>query len=166
MSKGHIPMIALSDFGFFARYTFDNRALTSGEDLKISSDWVNWEYLKTTFEKVTGQKAEIVYQSLDGDDSWFGNFTGTEYPTAKDAKLGDGSTTIKEWMTRWWSLYRDEKIKRDYEWIHRVNPGGHTLESWMRAEDYGNSLWQKTGLLKGHEDGGWMGLNAERIAQL
>ena len=54
-------MVALADIGFFARYTFDHRAASSGRDYRIASDLVAWDYLAETFEKVTGQKAEVVY---------------------------------------------------------------------------------------------------------
>ncbi|KAH9831588.1 NAD(P)-binding protein [Rhodofomes roseus] len=163
IGEGSVPMIALSDFGFFARYTFDNRKLTSTADLKIGSDWVDWEYLRTTFEKVTGQKAEVVYQS---SDDWCDNFVGVDRPLAADRTPGDGSTTWRQNWTRWWALYRDELIKRDWEWIRKVNPNGHNLESWMRAENYGSELWKKLGLLKQSEDGQSLRLNTDRIAQL
>ncbi|KAF9806765.1 hypothetical protein IEO21_08544 [Rhodonia placenta] len=129
VGNGHVPMIALSDLGFFARYTFDNRATTSGKDLPIATEMVGWEYLKTTFEKVTGQKAEIVYQTIDDWIENMLNFRG------------------------WWALWRDDIVRRDMEWIKKVNPKGHTLESWMKEQDYGNYLWQKTRILKISEDG-------------
>ena len=40
IGQGHVPMIALSDLGFFARYSFDHRAEVSGKDLEVASDWV------------------------------------------------------------------------------------------------------------------------------
>lgn len=170
IGKGHMPMIALSDFGFFTRYTFDNRAQTSGADLKIASDWVGWDYLKETFEKVTGQKAEVIYQSLDGPDSWFSNFLNHDLPLARDIQPGEGVRTWEENRKRWWSLYRDEKIQRDFEWLRKVNPRGHTLESWMRAENYGSNFWKKSSLLKLAEDSENqrldLGVNHDRIAQL
>jgi hypothetical protein len=71
IEKGHAPMIALSDIGWWARYVFDHRSETSGKDLKISSDWVSWDYLRETFEKVTGKKAVVVHQTID---EWMDNF--------------------------------------------------------------------------------------------
>ncbi|OSX62577.1 hypothetical protein POSPLADRAFT_1141351 [Postia placenta MAD-698-R-SB12] len=143
VGNGHVPMIALSDMGFFARYTFDNRATASGQDLAIATEMVGWEHLKTTFEKVTGQKAEVVSQTID---DWLEdrlNFRG------------------------WWALWRDDIVKRDMEWIRKVNAKGHTLESWMREQNYGDHLWQKIDILKITEDG-HMGIlpGKERLQKL
>jgi hypothetical protein len=73
IGKGHVPMIALKDLGWWARYTFDHRAESSTKDFEIASDWVGWDYLRETFETVTGNKAIVVYQTVD---EWFGNFVG------------------------------------------------------------------------------------------
>ncbi|CCL99319.1 uncharacterized protein FIBRA_01335 [Fibroporia radiculosa] len=160
VGKGHVPMIALSDFGHFARYTFDNRALTSGKDLKIGSDWVGWDYLVSTFIKVTGQKAEVVNQSLD---DWFDNYEGVDQPVSNEG-TGAEHVSWKTNFTGWWSMYRDDVIKRDWEWIRKVNPNGYTLETWMRANNYGEGSGQM--LLKNIEDGHRVTLNQARIAQL
>lgn len=164
IGKGHVPMISLADFGFFARYTFDNRKLASSADLKIGSDWVDWEYLRTTFEKVTGQKAEVIYQTIG---EWLENFVGIDCPLAADHVPGDGSITWAENFTAWWAMYRDEKIQRDWDWIRRVNPNGHTLEKWMREQGYGtNVLRERESVLKLHEDGNSPGPNFDRITRL
>ena len=65
LGDGHVPMVALADIGFFARYTFDNRELTSGKDLEIASEVIGWEDLVKTFTKVTGEKA--VYKRMELD---------------------------------------------------------------------------------------------------
>ncbi|KZT00222.1 NAD(P)-binding protein [Laetiporus sulphureus 93-53] len=164
IKNGHAPMIALSDLGFFARYTFDNREGTSGQDLSIASDWVGWEYLKSTFERVTGQKAEIIHQSLD---EWFENFERVDYPIANERTYGDGSTTWKENFQCWWAMWRDDVVKKDYDWIRKVNPKGHTLESWMREQQYGPELFQRSDyVLKNVEEGKGAMPNWERIDKL
>ncbi|OSX57597.1 hypothetical protein POSPLADRAFT_1156292 [Postia placenta MAD-698-R-SB12] len=150
VGNGHVPMIALSDLGFFARYTFDNRATTSGKDLPIATEMVDWEYLKTTFERVTGQKVEIVYQTID---DWMENMDNADQPVAHEGTVGLDTTTWRLNFRGWWALWRDDIVKRDMEWIRKVNPKGHTLESWMKEQNYGNYLWQKAGILKGTEDG-------------
>ncbi len=81
VGDGHVPMIALEDLGFFARYTFDHRAETSGKDLEIATDWVNWDYLVETFTKVTGEKAEFLRQPLD---EWFKNWLRADHPIANE----------------------------------------------------------------------------------
>jgi hypothetical protein len=73
VGNGHVPMITLRDLGWWARYTFDHRAETSTKDLEVASDWVGWEYLRSTFEEVTGKKAAVVYQTVP---EWFENFDG------------------------------------------------------------------------------------------
>ncbi|CCL99318.1 uncharacterized protein FIBRA_01334 [Fibroporia radiculosa] len=162
IAKGHVPMIALSDFGFFARYTFDNRELTSRMNLDIASDWVGWDYLVETFTKVTGQKAEVVYQSLD---EWFSNFDGVDRPLSNEGP-GAELVTWRSNFSAWWSMWRDDVIKKDWEWIRKVNPKGHTLESWMRENHYGEQLWKGSILLKNVEDGSRIVPNLERINAL
>jgi hypothetical protein len=148
IGEGHIPMVALSDIGFFARYSFDNRALVSGKDLEIASDWVGWDYLVETFIKVTGQKAVYLYQPFD---EWVGSFERADAPLANERPTGDGSTTWKQNFRCWWNMWHDDLNKRDFEWIRKVNPNGHTLESWMRANNY-TGRYNRT-LLKNAEDG-------------
>lgn len=58
-------------------------------------------------------------------------------------------------FSRWWRLYRDDIIQRDMKWIRSVNPGGYTLESWMRDNKYDG---QPRALLKGLEGQGGLAL--------
>ena len=152
VGHGHVPMIALSDLGFFARYIFDHRTETSGQDLRVTSDMVGWDYLIDTFQKVTGQKAVWVKQSVD---EWFGNFDGADDPLAIDiSKQGTATAETTTWrknFSAWWKLWRDDIAKFDMEWIRSLNPNGHTVESWMREVNYGGSIGPQ--LLKNTEDG-------------
>ncbi|KAI0954611.1 hypothetical protein AcW1_006447 [Taiwanofungus camphoratus] len=150
IGPGHIPMIAASDLGFFARYTFDNRALTSGVELKVGSDWVGWDYLVDTFRKVTGQKAVIVHQTYE---EWLENFEDPNRPLANENSKGDGSTVWGATFIRYWTMWHDSLVKRDFDWIRKINPNGHTLESWMRATNYGDEVWRRGPFLKNVEDG-------------
>lgn len=163
VGKGHVPMIALSDLGYFARYTFDHREETSGADLQIASELVDWEYLKTTFEKVTGQKAEVIYQSID---EWMNNWVNVERPVAYEDKVGEGTTTWRKNFSAWWALWRDDIVKRDMAWIRKVNPHTRTLESWMKSQNYGDELFQRRNLLKIHEDRNATTPDWERVDQL
>jgi uncharacterized protein YbjT (DUF2867 family) len=86
ISGGHVPMIALKDVGFFARYSFDHRAEVSGKDLEVASQMVTWPELVETFKKVTGQKA--VFKSLSIEE-WFGLFENTEIPSFNEGEEGD-----------------------------------------------------------------------------
>ena len=161
IEDGHVPMIALEDLGFFARYTFDHRAETSGKDLEIATDWVNWDYLIKTFTKVTGHKAEFLRQS---PDEWFKNWARVDHPVANERPFGDGSTTWRQNFTGFWAQWRDDVITRDFEWLRKVNPAGYTLESWMRAKNYRGSKSEP--LLKNAEDDKSVRLNWERVTQL
>lgn len=166
-------MIALEDLGFWARYTFDHRAETSGRDLEIASDWVGWDYLIDTFTKVTGQKAVVAHQSLD---EWFELFLRADHPIANERSYGDGSTTWRENFTGFWSQWRDDVIQRDFEWLRKIHPNGYTVEGWMRAKEYKGLIFQEpskqgeTGkpasLLKNTEDDKAVLLNKEAIARV
>lgn len=161
VGNGHVPMIALSDIGFFARYTFDHRAETSGQELCITSDIVSWEYLVSTFKKVTGENAVVVYQSLD---EWFANFNGADKPVANERPKGDGSTTWRQNFTGWWAMWRHDLIQRDMDWIRKINPNTKSLETWMREVQYDGRI--SGDLLKNSEDKKAVALDRERIALL
>lgn len=161
MGSGHVPMNALEDVGYFARYTFDHRAETSTQDLKIASDMVGWDYLVSTFRKVTGHKAIFLDQS---PDDWFNNFNNADLPVANERSYGDGSTTWRHNFQGWWALWRDDIVKRDMEWVSRINPNRMTVEKWMRAHKYDGQL--RPDLLKNTEDGKSVTRNVERTAQL
>lgn len=140
IGKGHVPMIALEDLGFFARYTFDHRAETSGKDLEIATDWVDWDYLVKTFTKVTGEKAEVLHRTFD---EWSEIFVRTDHPVANERAFGDGSTTWRQNFVGFWAQWRDDVIRRDFDWLRKVNPNGYTLESWMRAKNYNGQINQR-----------------------
>ncbi|KAI0342726.1 NAD(P)-binding protein [Trametopsis cervina] len=161
IGQGHVPMIALSDLGYWARYTFDNRTMTSGQELLVASDMVGWDYLVSTFQTVTGKRAVVVHQSLD---EWFANFDGVDKPVANEREDGDGSTTWKENFSGWWSLWRDDVIKRDMDWIRSVHPRTLSLESWMRQNDYQGL--SKRNILKNTEDGKTISPRRSRLSKL
>lgn len=147
IGDGHIPLIALEDLGFFARYTFDHRIETSARNLEIATEWVGWDHLVATFTKVTGQKAEYNRETLD---VWFSHMENAEKPVA--AEGGAGSTSWAENFTGWWNSFRDDLHKRDMDWIRKVNPNGFSLESWMTKNKYDGILY-KHPVLKIVEDG-------------
>ncbi|KAI0311729.1 NAD-P-binding protein, partial [Amylostereum chailletii] len=133
---GRVPLLSLSDLGFFARYTFDHRVPTSGQDLHPLSDIVTGASLAATFTLVTGKPAVFAPQTLD---AWFANFRDPDAPlAAAEKKKGDGSTTWRENFSGWWATYRDDVLAptKDLAWSRRVHPNGHTLESWMRENEY------------------------------
>ncbi|KAF7433116.1 hypothetical protein PC9H_005064 [Pleurotus ostreatus] len=154
VQDGHVPFIALSDLGWWARYTFDHRTETSGKDLEVASDMVGWDYLAKTFTEVTGHPAIHKRQS---QDEWWLNWHGAEKPIANErGTTPDGSTSGKENFSSFWRLFRDDIIKRDLGWIRGTHPTGQTLESWMREKNYQGALWlaETAGpVLKNDQDG-------------
>ncbi|KAJ7129088.1 NAD-P-binding protein [Mycena filopes] len=162
VAGGQIPMIALKDLGWWARYTFDHRSETSGREFNITSERVGWEYLVKTFTKVTGKPAVFKPQSLD---EWWLNFgPGIDEPVASDKARGDGSRTIRDNFSAFWRVLRDDVVQKDMDWIRRLHPGTYTLERWMRESGYGG----RTGtVLKNVQEGrGDWGLNDEVVKQL
>jgi len=147
IGDGHMPLIALEDLGFFARYTFDHRSEASAKNLEIASEMVDWGHLVATFKMVTGKKAEYNRESVE---EWFSKIENADKPVA--AQGGPGSTTWKENFTGWWNGFRDDLHKRDMNWIRKINPKGYTLEKWMVEHKYDGVLG-KTGVLKIVEDG-------------
>ncbi|KAJ6456244.1 NAD-P-binding protein [Mycena vitilis] len=163
VAGGQIPMIALKDLGWWARYTFDHRAKTSGQDLNVTSasDGSTLSNLQT-FTKVTGKPAVFKSQSLD---EWWRNFDDQiEGPVASDKARGDGSRTIRDNFSAFWRVLRDDVVQKDMDWILRVHPETYTLERWMRENNYGG----RTGtVLKNAQEGrGKWGLNAEVVKLL
>jgi NmrA-like family len=147
LGDGHVPLIALADLGFFARYTFDHRAETSAKDLEIATEMVGWDHLVATFKKVTGKKAEYNRETLD---EWFSKRQNVNRPVAVEGE--EGSTSWKENFTGWWNVFRDDLIQRDMDWIRGVNPNGLTLERWMVENRY-DGILNKTPVLKNVEEG-------------
>ncbi|TFK78827.1 NAD-P-binding protein [Polyporus arcularius HHB13444] len=162
VGPGHVPMIALQDLGFFARYIFDHRAETSRQELEVASDYVGWDYLVKTFTKVTGKKAEYVPLSIE---EWTTLVLDVDHPIASEQRRGDGTTTWGENFTRWWQFYRDDLAKRDFASLRRINPGLLSVEDWMRSTNYTGEIGSE--LLKNDADGtGGVKPDFERIAQL
>ncbi|RDX42253.1 NAD-P-binding protein [Lentinus brumalis] len=164
VGDGHVPFVTLADVGFFARHIFDHRKDTSARELEVASDWVDWPTLVSTFTKVTGKPAVYVPLTIDG---WFVLWDQDDInkPLANEKQgVADGSTTWRENFSCWWAGYRDDLITRDLEWNRRVNPLGHTLESWMRETGYTGDI--NTDLLKNMQDGKYPRLDLDRISRL
>jgi hypothetical protein len=142
-----MPMIALKDIGFFARYTFDHHSETSTKNLEVVSEMVGWEHLAATFAKVTGKRAEYKRETLE---EWFSKLENADKPVA--AEGGPGSTTWAENFTGWWNGYRDDLHKRDMDWIRRIKPNVYTLEKWTIEKKPDGKLG-KSPVLKILEDG-------------
>jgi uncharacterized protein YbjT (DUF2867 family) len=84
IGDGHIPMVALPDIGFWARYSFDHRTETSGKDLEVASEMVTTDMIVEAFTKVTGLPAVRKRQTID---EWWENFNGVDEPIASERKV-------------------------------------------------------------------------------
>ena len=129
VGDGHIPIIALDDIGYWARYTFDHREETSGKELKVATEMVTVDQIVETFTRVTGIPS--VHKRLTVAE-WINCLSRVGRPVANEKKEGDGSTTIQQSFSGFVSIWRDDLIKRDMEWIRSHHPKGYTLESWIR----------------------------------
>ncbi|KAJ6500777.1 NAD-P-binding protein [Mycena sanguinolenta] len=134
MEDGKMSMMTLKDVGFWTRWIFDHRAETSGQDLNVASDMLDWDTLVATFTRVTGFPA--VHLRLPAEEWWSYFIDAETTPMASTATHGDGSTTVKENYTRWWALYRDSMIERDMDWIKSIHPGTQSTEMWMHETGY------------------------------
>lgn len=126
---GSIPLIALDDLGWWARYILDNPSCTTGNNLKIASEPVSFPQIVETFKRATGLSAE--YEALSMDD-YFKLWNGDEIPMAYDDPQG------KSWednFRAFWAVWRDGLVKRDMEWIRSVHPPT-SLEQWIRDRNY------------------------------
>ena len=146
-----VPMISLKDIGYFTRYSFDNRATVSGQDLEVAGDAASLDETVEIFKKVTGKKAVAVHLTVD---EWFGLWKNPDIPAASEHKAGNGSTTWRKSFSAFWYLFRDGLVKRDLEWARKINPNTDTIEGWMRDTNFGGEVDQT--LWKHAEDGNGM----------
>lgn len=140
---GSIPLIALDDIGWWARYIFDNAPSTMGKNFEIASEPSNFPHIVETFRRVTGLPAE--YEALSMDD-YFSLWNGNEIPLASDDPEG---ISWEDNFRAWWAIWRDHLIKRDMEWLRGIHPPT-TLEAWMRDNDYTGKM--SMNLLKDTQD--------------
>lgn len=141
--KGSIPLIALDDLGWWARYIFDNAPSTTGRDFAIASQVATFPDIVEAFTRVTGLPARYDSVSLD---EYFTLWNGKEVPIASAVPQG------KSWESNfrsWWSMWRDNIVKRDMDEIKSIHPP-ITLEKWMRDNRYDGTV--PSALLKNAED--------------
>ena len=142
---GRIPFISLSDIGWWGRHIFDHPGTTTGKNLEIASHLITWPELVETITRVTGIPAEYKRVTMD---EYFKLYDGVDTPVAVDVAIGKGPT-FEENFRACFSLWRDNIVKRDMDWVRRVHPGTVTLEQWLRDENYNG---QMSNILKSNED--------------
>ncbi|KAJ7259701.1 NAD-P-binding protein [Mycena rebaudengoi] len=149
IGDAELPMIALKDLGWWARWTFDHRAETSAQELNITSEYVGWNYLVETFTRVTGKPAVFKRQPLD---EWWLNFDDDTLnnPVANESAF--------------WRVLGGNVFEKDINWLKGIHPTTYTLEKWMREEKYDGPTSSQ---LKNSQDdkGPWV-LNREVTTRL
>lgn len=122
-----LPLVALTDIGWWVRYILDTPSSSSGKDILLASEVTTFPEIVATFTKVTGLKAEYVDSSVD---EYFGLFEGGE-----GSMVPGYSVSWEENFRATWAIWRDGGVKRDMEWIRSVHQPT-TLETWMRENKY------------------------------
>ncbi|KAF8317694.1 NAD(P)-binding protein [Clavulina sp. PMI_390] len=144
-----LPLIAQADMGWWGRYCFDNPTLTTGRELRLTSDMPTMKDLAETFTKVTGKPATYRLLTMD---QYFSLWNGKDLPLARGVPIKDGGMSWEEAFRGWWAIWRDNVPQRDLEWIRSVHPTSLTVEQWMRDTKY-MMVPRPEQLLKNREDG-------------
>lgn len=155
VEDGRVPMIALEDLGWWARWTFDHRSEMSGRNLGVTSEFIDWNYLVEvrlistnqefysndyiqTFMKVTGKPAVFKRLTLD---EWWSLFDEklVSLPFGNERRGEPSSTvTLRDNYSGFWRILRDGLFDDmyDMEWIRSIHPETYTLEKWLRVSNY------------------------------
>ena len=64
LGNGHIPLVALDDLGWYARWMFDHPKESSGKQIDVAIDDVAWADLARTFTEVTTSSPFVSFQGL------------------------------------------------------------------------------------------------------
>ncbi|KAJ7612562.1 NAD(P)-binding protein [Roridomyces roridus] len=162
-ADGRVPLIALKDFGWWARWTFDHPAEASGRNIQIVSDRVTWDEL---VEVCCLPIRPAVFRRLTIDEMWEHADDRVNNPWSVPMARGDGTNTIRENMSGFWRTMRDDVFQTDLEWVRSVHPETMTVERWMRETGYEPGASVRT-VLKNQMDGknAW-GYDPKWLAQL
>ncbi|KAF7340476.1 NmrA domain-containing protein [Mycena venus] len=138
IEDGRVPMVALEDLGWWARWTFDHRSETSGRNLGVTSEFVDWNYLVEIFTKVTGKPAVFKRLTLD---EWWSLFDEklVSLPFGNERRDEPSSTvTLRDNYSGFWRILRDGFFDDMYDmgWIRSIHPETYTLEKWLRVSNY------------------------------
>jgi len=140
IGEGAVPMISLDDLGHYARWIFDNPERADGMDLEIATEHVGWNNLVESFMKVNpGKKAIRVEIPLEKFFEGMGRKKDDPVTFAPNSEGAHDPTTQTFWKNfeSWWSLWRDNIIKRDYQLLDEILPNRiRTVEEWMRLKKY------------------------------
>jgi hypothetical protein len=111
---------------------------------------------------VTGKPA--VFRRITLDEMWANADDRVNNPWSLGKKRGDGSRTIRENISAFWRIMRDDIFELDLGWIRSVHPETYTLERWMRETRYDGK--NQTTLKSRLDNSNPWGFNPEWLAQL
>jgi len=108
LGDGTMPLIALDDLAFYARWIFDNPDQSSGLDLQISTQEVTWHEVAATAAKVIGKPCSYEYIPVD---QFF--LTNSLESTCRYSSCAR--------RTRWYNLRRKfhELVEHLQRWSHQ-----------------------------------------------
>lgn len=143
IGDGAVPMISLDDLGRYTRWIFDNPQRSDGMDLEIATEHVTWDNLVKSFMKVNPDK-KAVRVTVPLEEYFQGTGRKKEDPVtfAPDSEGARDPTTQTWWKNfeAWWTLWRDNIVKRDYNLLDQILPDRiRTVEEWMRLKKYDGS---------------------------
>ncbi|KAF5392753.1 hypothetical protein D9757_000980 [Collybiopsis confluens] len=132
---GRIPAISVEDIGWWARYTFDHRSETSGQELKIATEFMTVDELVEKFTRATGIPA--VRKRMSVEDYL------KLYPAHFNrpiVKVQPDGPTVGETFAGMWRVWSDDLVSRDMDWIRRTHPTGYTLERYIKEKGFDGKL--------------------------
>ncbi|KAF5392724.1 hypothetical protein D9757_000949 [Collybiopsis confluens] len=113
VGDGHIPAVSVEDIAWWARFTFDHRPESSGQNYKIATELMTIDQLVETFTRVTGipaiRKRISMDEFLDVHKDYFEN------PIVKEEK--EDGPTVRETAAAMYRVWGDDLAKRDMDWV-------------------------------------------------
>lgn len=150
LGEGAVPHVALDDCAYYARWLFDNPERTSGMNLEVAIEDVDYARLAAAFEKVTSRPARYIDTDLDA--YWKGPFKAfADSPAGYNADPKDKSTmSFRDNFTGFWNLWKHRIVQRDYALLDEIHPNRiRSVEDWLRREEQMGrerglgSLWER-----------------------
>ncbi|KAM0148831.1 hypothetical protein ACHAQE_004402 [Botrytis cinerea] len=139
--KGSAPLIALEDFGKYARWVFDHPNRSNGLNLHVASQEVVWADIPAAFTEATGKKAVYRDVTVDG---WFelGLFPDPDAKFGHSAPGDEGTLqTYRENFGGFWRFWKSGKVRKDWALMDEILPGRiKSVGEWMRKSEYDGNI--------------------------
>lgn len=153
IESGKIPLIALEDIGHYVLWLLDNPSLSSGLNLEIATDQVNFADIARTFTTVTGKKGMHQYVPLEKylDEAEPYPNAPANWAAGPGVTRDESTMTWKENFGAWWRFWGEGLgATRDLQKLTTIHPSRiKSLEEWMVKVHYDG---KRKDVLKGAED--------------